>query len=857
MSDKKNVKTRQVVTAHPSSLKHSNSNNMENKSIRATLKRQWPAVLTCLISISWLSFCGYMAVNSDINFQTTSLIDLSTILSGAILPLVVIWVICLVLIRINPLQENYHALETGLDQLLNPVEVTQKRIVKIVENLKIEMEKLESAGDVAASRFKNLEDGFKTQISELFKATVEADEKSTAIKNTLTGERDAISLLANEIEKHSAKISEQFKQFREDTYKTNEETKKHSEFLNSELDVQNKTLNTRSKQIEESLESLGGRLTKITDEVSDQTNHSYHHLSEIVDGFDERRAVLNNFMTSMMDEVTSICEKLETQAKTINQLSGTSSKTSEKITKDIKKQAQELSKVADKARKDIDASGAAIEKQTQSMGSSIEEAAESSKIRIAKASDYFTERANDLNRVSNDLETNIKHNFDEITDTITEKASSLGEDISIQFQNMEADIDRGNISINEILNANVENLSTLIENNKSNTEHMLAEVVTSIESQSERIEKSLSDMRINMIDRTTLIQDGHQSLESFADNFQKRMGETEEEIKKQHVNMLNCITAIEDGLTVSVDKIKKNSTTLGAHGQKVIESIISQTSELTNQIADIQHRSKNSIVEIQNASTQASENLLSSENGTSEIIETWLTTANNVGVEHNKNMKKIEGMMSDLMSLEKTTEKTLLSSEDNIKRISSELLRSTDSIQIAANSAVEAVEETNNALDKNAVKYQQMINAIQLSSQSLAANANAIENKLKQINSDKFSNVSAKILKKLQSHSIDISRYLEGDVPKDLWDNYLSGDKNLFIRKIKKYVGKKEVAAIRTHYMEDTEFRKNVESFVQIFEELLDTFNDSTETVYSETLITSDIGKVYFALAEATGRLNS
>lgn len=857
MSDKKNVKTRQVVTAHPSSLKHSNSNSTGNKSVWAVLKQQWPVLLACFASFSWISFCVYLAINSAFDFQNTSLLDLSTILSGAILPLVVVWVICLVLIRINPLQEDYRALETGLDQLLNPVEITQKRIVKIIENLKNEMEKLETAGDVAASRFKNLEDGFKSQIDELFKATVEADEKAIAIKNRLTDERDAISILASDIEKHSTKISDQFTQFREDTHKTSEETQKHSAFLKSELDVQNKTLDNRSKQIEESLESLGGRLTKITDEVSDQTNHSYHHLSEIVDGFDERRAVLDNFMTSMMDEVTAICEKLETQAKTINELSGASSKTSQKITTDIKKQAQELSEIADKAQKDINASGAAVEKQTQSMGTSIEEAAENSKIRIAEASDYFTERANALNRVSNDLETNIRHNFDEITDTVTEKASSLGEDISIQFQSMEADIDRGNININEILSANIESLSALIESNKSTTEHMLDEVVTSIESQSERIEKSLSDMRINMIDRTTLIQDGHQSLESFADSFQKRMGETEEEIKTQHANMLNCITAIEDGLTVSIDKIKKNSTTLGAHGQKVIESIISQTSELTNQIADIQHRSKNSIVEIQNASTQASDNLLNSENETSEIIETWLAAANNVGIEHNENMKKIEGMMSDLMSLEKTTERTLLSSEDNIKRISSELLRSTDSIQIAANSAVEAVEETNKALDRNAEKYQQMINAIQLSSQSLAANANAIENKLKQINSDKFSNVSAKILEKLQSHSIDISRYLEGDVPKDLWDNYLSGDKNLFIRKIKKYVGKKEVAAIKAHYMDDTEFRKNVESFVQIFEELLETFNESTETAYSETLITSDIGKVYFALAEATGRLNS
>tara|TARA_R110002096_G_scaffold435927_1_gene664275 strand:- start:43984 stop:46557 length:2574 start_codon:yes stop_codon:yes gene_type:complete len=855
MSDKKSVKTRQVVTAHPSSLKHSNSNNAQSTSFWIKLKRNWSIAVAALLSAVWVSFCVYLGKISDLDILQLPLIELATFLSAVSLPLIMIWIVCLVVMRINPVEENYRSLEAGLDQLLNPVEITQSRIVKIIENLKGEIDKIEAAGDLATNRFAKLEENFKIQISELFKATVDADEKSVGIKNSLASERDAITQLATEIENRSDKITEQFREFREDARKTSDETKKHSDFINNEMSLQNKTLESRSKQIEETLEILGTRLAKISDDVSDQTNHSYHHLSEIVDGFDERRAVLNNFMTSLMDEVSAICEKLETQANTINDLSGKSSKTSDKITKSIKKQAQELSKIADKTIKDLDASGDAIEAQTKSMGTSIEDATEASKINIAKASDYFTEAANDLNRVSSDLEKNIKHNFDEITDTITDKATSLGEDISIQFENIEADLERGNENITDIMGTNIDRLSALIADNKLETENLLGDVLSSIEGQSEKIEKSLSDTRINMIDRTTLIQDEHQSLENYAKSFQDKMIATEHEIKSQHQNMLNCISAIEDGLGISIDKIKKHSTNLGTHGQKVIESIISQTTELTHQIADIQNRSKNSIVEIQNASLQASDHILGREKETSEIIEEWLTTANNVGVEHNESMKKIASMMSELSHLEASTEKTLLGSEENIKRIASELLRSTDSIQIASNTAVEAVEETNQALERNAERYQQMINAIQLSSHSLAANANAMEKKLKSINSDNFSHISAQIMEKLQSQAIDISSYLEGDVPKDLWDNYLSGDKNLFIRKIKKYIGKKTVEQIRSHYIDSTEFRKNVDSFLQIFEELLATFNESTETVYSETLITSDIGKVYFALAEATGRL--
>lgn len=856
MSDKKEAKTsNRVVTAHPSSLKHSNANVTEQSGIWSKIWRNWPITVATTLSVIWISFCGYYLFNAGIDIAQIPALEVAALVTGMSMPLVLIWLLCLVLIRLNPIEENYRSLEKGLDQLMSRVELTQERIVKVVKNLNSEIEKITAAGDVATNRFKNLEDSFKEQIDQLFKATIDADEKSKKITDQLSFERNAISSIVNEIEKHSELISKQLKEYRKDAIDANDETKRHSEFLNNEMSYQNKVLDNRAKQIEESLASIGERLLKISDEITDQSNHSYHHLSEIVDGFDERRAVLNNFMTRMMDEVGSICDKLEKQAHTVHDLSDKSAKTSAKITSDIKKQSEQLSKIADKSTKSVEATGRVIEEQTKTLGSSIEEATERSKLTIAEASDYFAERANDISRVSGNLESNIKKSFDEITDTLAEKTSNLSEDITIQFQNVEADIDRANAALSDMIENNLELLSSRISSNKEETGDLLKDIVRTITSQTEQIEKSLKDTRINMIDRTTLIQDEHQALENYATDFQKRMIETENKLREQHQTMVSCISVIEDGMTVAIDKIKKNSTSLGAHGQKVIESIISQTSELTAQIAEVQNRSKNSILEIENASKKANNNLLANESKTTEIISDWLEAASQVGQDHALAMRKIEKLMSELSALEKTTEKTLSASEEKIRRISSELLRNTDSIQIASNSAVEAAEETNRALTTNAEKYQQMINAIQLSSQSLANNANALERRMKRINSENFSKVAAAIMEKLRSQAIDISSYLEGNIPKSLWDSYLSGDKNLFIRKIQKYVGRQEINDIRLNYTENSEFRKNVDTYIQIFEELLATFNESTETVYCETLVTSDIGKVYFALAEATGRL--
>ncbi|MBT6033804.1 MAG: hypothetical protein HOH19_14610, partial [Kordiimonadaceae bacterium] len=102
MSEKKNIKTRQVVTAHPSSLKHSNSNLEENSGLWAKITRNWPISLASLLSISWITFCVMISDSSEFVLRDSTLIEISTVLSGAFLPLIMIWIFALVLIRINP-----------------------------------------------------------------------------------------------------------------------------------------------------------------------------------------------------------------------------------------------------------------------------------------------------------------------------------------------------------------------------------------------------------------------------------------------------------------------------------------------------------------------------------------------------------------------------------------------------------------------------------------------------------------------------------------------------------------------------------------------------------------------------------
>ncbi|MCC3860793.1 hypothetical protein [Pseudemcibacter aquimaris] len=662
MSENKGARSRQVVTAHPSSVKHSNTNELPKKSF----VRNWPVTLSSLLSVIWLSVCIFYLANSSYEFGG-NIVEIASLIMGVSAPIIIIWMICLVILRINPIEENRRALETGLDQLLSPVEVTQDRINKVIENMQQEIEKIDAAGDQATDKFNSL----KEQIEQL----------STISENSISG---------------------------------------------------------------------------------------------------------------------------------------------------------------------IDASADNIAKKATAMEEAVKSVTEKSKKSITEASEHYTETVNELGNITGKIEEQITQGLDDVQNNLSENTNAMRDNISEHFQSLETEVDQGNSRMGELLSGNLDTIETHVR-----------DTLSTIQSQSEKIESTLEETKKHIQERSDSLGNEHQLFKEFANEFSTRIEGAEEEFNKQHKNILSCVNVIEDGLAVAIDKMNNNSTRLGAHGQKIIENILSLSADVNDQIIDIQNRSKNGIREIENASLKASENLINQEENTTSIINTWLNAANHVRREHAENMKKLETMLEEVATIERSTAKSVHSSEDKIKRISNDLLRTSDRIHVASNAAVEAVEETNYALDQNAEKYQQMINAIQFSSQSLATNAEAIEKRLKRINAERFSDVSEKIMEKLQSGSIDIAKYLDGDIPKELWDKYISGDKNLFIRRIKKHIGKKTTAELRKHYLEDRDFRMNTDSFLQLFEEMLGTFTENSDDLYRETLVTSDVGKVYFVLADATGRLNS
>jgi len=123
---------------------------------------------------------------------------------------------------------------------------------------------------------------------------------------------------------------------------------------------------------------------------------------------------------------------------------------------------------------------------------------------------------------------------------------------------------------------------------------------------------------------------------------------------------------------------------------------------------------------------------------------------------------------------------------------------------------------------------------------------------------DNFSRRVALLIDSLNSASIDVSKLFSNEASDSAWAAYLRGDRGIFTRRAVKLIENGEAREIARHYENDTEFRDQVNRYIHDFETLLrpilSTRDGSTLAVI---LLSSDMGKLYVALAQAIERLRA
>lgn len=126
-----------------------------------------------------------------------------------------------------------------------------------------------------------------------------------------------------------------------------------------------------------------------------------------------------------------------------------------------------------------------------------------------------------------------------------------------------------------------------------------------------------------------------------------------------------------------------------------------------------------------------------------------------------------------------------------------------------------------------------------------------------QVNND-FARRMALITDSLNSAAIDLSGALSSEVADTAWEAYLKGDRGIFTRRAVKLIDSGAAREIAALFSTDESFKANVSRYIHDFEALLRaTLSTRDGHVLSVTMLGSDMGKLYVALAQAIERFRN
>ncbi|MES2021679.1 MAG: hypothetical protein V4460_10285 [Pseudomonadota bacterium] len=114
------------------------------------------------------------------------------------------------------------------------------------------------------------------------------------------------------------------------------------------------------------------------------------------------------------------------------------------------------------------------------------------------------------------------------------------------------------------------------------------------------------------------------------------------------------------------------------------------------------------------------------------------------------------------------------------------------------------------------------------------------------------------LIESLNSASIDIAKTFSTDVSDSAWSAYLKGDRGVFTRRAVRLLDSAEAREIARLHEEDPAFREQVNRYIHDFEAMLRTILSQRDgSPLGVTILSSDMGKLYVALAQAIERLRA
>lgn len=490
-------------------------------------------------------------------------------------------------------------------------------------------------------------------------------------------------------------------------------------------------------------------------------------------------------------------------------------------------------------------------------------------------SDDILAQTKDVQSFSEAMLDKTKNEIREIAATIKSEYNDFDEAVTKTSQKL--DMQSQEIAAN--LNQNIEKLSLALEalshNNKEEDAHvddMIAKIQEHIDKSQEQIEV-ISD---KASDQTAKMAFALEALKENSDNvglgLTNNYSQAELLIERSE-KLLLALDSSSRELDETVPASVKRLDDLFNLVEDRFKSTFSHIEILSEHSDDISK--KNILIEQQlSASKDQIEALLKQQNDETDLnndkINKILSTLNeskaalkeisdNASGAFAEQIKNVNHQIAESLEFSKETisEKIDFTSQ-RIADNGASIIQETIDKQVAAieNNLQTSLDVHVKAASENVAKLQSQLTVIEEMTDNLEKRLEQNSEEFSNVGEESFSRQMALLTESLNSTAIDVAKIISNDVTDTAWAAYLKGDRGVFTRRAVKLLTAGEAKLIVSHYDENTEFRDHVNRYIHDFEAMMRVLLSTRDgNAIGVTILSSDVGKLYVALAQAIERL--
>ena len=408
-----------------------------------------------------------------------------------------------------------------------------------------------------------------------------------------------------------------------------------------------------------------------------------------------------------------------------------------------------------------------------------------------------------------------------------------------------------------------------------------------------RLDSGISHIENSISEQKTVVEQQSAILDKNSGYLDKKLGEYGKLISLEVEAMIERSNTLEQNIQAQMKSIKEASQQteeifgrlgsdisdkrqlLETEGSRMVNNIHLTVGNLGEEVSRLQEFYKNTQDkngELGKVFSSIAQTLKEMEDGLLASVNNFSSKAGGVVDKFNEvnslvsgNIGKLSETADSIANQSKTNAGLLIEQDEyvnkslaSLKQISSQIAVLNKDMSAAAGTVGKTLAAYENKMSAFSKVMGEHLNDLNENYDKTQKQYDEFNQKFKVASIDSFMKNSADIISELETISIDINSIFNktGD-DEVLWKKYYEGDHSVFVRYLSKNMTKKEVVAVREDYEKKPDFRVVVDKYLDDFNSLIEAARSNNRASTLLALISgSDIGKVYYILSRALGKVN-